>query len=166
MSDAIALIADLEKRGIELVVADGRLALRGPKEQLTAELIERVRSYTPELRRRLIEEVGDRGVLAASQQPKLDNDSVGPAWLASSAMGRDVFDEEPDTNGPTVRFPTETQLRPRSDRSLRGFGPRRKDWAGHLRESGALRFGPSVAWRPCSTPRIASSRSLTTSSRS
>jgi hypothetical protein len=88
VSDAIALIADLQERGIELVVTDGKLALRGPKGRLTIELIEYVKSHTPELRRRLIEEADDRGTLTASPQ------CVGPAGLNSSARGGEVFGDK------------------------------------------------------------------------
>jgi hypothetical protein len=44
-----ALLAELHSRGIEPVVRDGRLKLRGPAENITRDLIQRVRLHKPAL---------------------------------------------------------------------------------------------------------------------
>jgi hypothetical protein len=43
------LLAELQNRGVEPVVRDGRLKLRGPADRITSELVERARQHRAEL---------------------------------------------------------------------------------------------------------------------
>ena len=46
---AVALLRELDARGIRIVVQGNRVSLRGPSEVLTAELTEHLRQHKPEI---------------------------------------------------------------------------------------------------------------------
>jgi TubC N-terminal docking domain len=83
-----SLLAGLVERGIRLIPDGDRLVVE-PASKLSDDDRRAIRAHKAAL-------------LTLLSQPKIDNDSVGPAWVASSARGRDVFDDEPGHERPGV----------------------------------------------------------------
>jgi hypothetical protein len=89
---ALALLAELRRRRVELIPEGSALRYRAPQGALTAELREAVARHKPELVRLLTRAVldADAGELAAV---KLRNTIIGDLWLVADA---EALVEHPD----------------------------------------------------------------------
>ena len=83
---AVALLRELDARGIRVVVQGDKVSLRGPGDVLTAELTEHLRQHKPEILEaaRRCPTCGECGAVIGSSEPRL-----GGAWTAcTSAAAR------------------------------------------------------------------------------